>query len=64
MMMTIFYFLVGILSFYVIFTLFLTYLVQQIPRHPVKDPPDWGRIIDTKIPTVEDKFIEVWRVEP
>ena len=64
MMVTIFYFLVGVLLFYLIFTLFLTYLVQQIPRHPVKDPPDWGRIIDKKIPTVEDKFIEVWRIEP
>jgi pimeloyl-ACP methyl ester carboxylesterase len=62
--MTIFYILGGILLFYLIFTLFLTYLVQQIPRHPVVDRPDWGRIIDTKIPTVEHKFIEVWRIEP
>ncbi|MCP4629792.1 MAG: hypothetical protein GY850_40735 [bacterium] len=63
-MMTIFYILGGILLFYLIFTLFLTCLVQQIPRHPVNDQPDWGRIVNTKIPTVEDKFLEVWRIEP
>ncbi len=62
--MTIVYILGGILLFYLIFTLFLTYLVQQIPRHPVKDRPDWGRIIDTRIPTVEGRFLEVWRIEP
>ncbi len=62
--MTILYILGGILLFYLIFTLFLTYLVQQIPRHPVNDQPDWGRIIDTKIPTVEGRFLEVWRIEP
>lgn len=62
--MTILYILGSILLFYLLFTLFLTYLVQQIPRHPVKDKPDWGRITDTKIPTVEGKFIEVWRIEP
>ena len=62
--MTILYILGGILLFYLIFTLFLTYLVQQIPRHPVNEQPDWGRIIDTKIPTVEGRFLEVWRIEP
>ena len=63
-MMTIFFILGQILLLYLVLTLFLTYLVQQIPRHPVIDKPDWGRIIDTNIPTVEDKFIEVWRIEP
>ncbi len=62
--MTILYILGGILLFYLIFTLFLTYLVQQIPRHAVTDQPDWGRIIDTNIPTVEDRYLEVWRIEP
>jgi pimeloyl-ACP methyl ester carboxylesterase len=62
--MTIFYILSGIGLVYLLFTLFLTYLVQQIPRHPVNEKPDWGHIIDTQIPTVEDKFIEVWRIEP
>jgi len=54
----------GILLLYVIFTLFLTYLVQQIPRNPVQDTPDWGRTIDTKIPSIDDGFLEVWRIEP
>jgi pimeloyl-ACP methyl ester carboxylesterase len=62
--MTILYLLGAVLVIYLVFTLFLTYLVQQIPRNPVDDKPDWGRIIDAKIPTVEDKFIEVWRIEP
>ena len=62
--MTIVYILGGILLFYLLFTLFLTYLVQQIPRHPVVEQPDWGRIIDTRIPTVEGRFLEVWRIEP
>jgi hypothetical protein len=38
--MTIFYILGGIVLFYLIITLFLTYLVQQIPRQPVNDQPD------------------------
>jgi pimeloyl-ACP methyl ester carboxylesterase len=63
-MMAILYILGGILLFYLIFTLFLTYLVQQIPRRAINDPPDWGRIIDTKIPTVEGGVLEVWRIEP
>ena len=63
-MITLLYILVGILLFYLIFTLFLTYLVQQIPRHPVKDQPDWGHVKDIKIPTVEGRFLEVWRIEP
>ena len=62
--MTILFILGSIVLFYLLFTLFLTYLVQQIPRHPVEDKPDWGRIVDTKIPTVEGKLIEVWRIEP
>jgi pimeloyl-ACP methyl ester carboxylesterase len=63
-MMTVLYILGGTLIFYLIFTLFLTYLVQQIPRNPVQDQPDWGRVIDTNIPTVEAKTLEVWRIEP
>lgn len=56
----------AILSLYLLITLFLTYIVQQIPRKPVNSPPDWGRTIDTKIPTGEGRgrFLEVWRIEP
>jgi pimeloyl-ACP methyl ester carboxylesterase len=60
----IFYIAGGFLLFYLLFTLFLTYLVQQIPRNPVEDKPDWGDITDAKIPTVAGAFLEVWRIEP
>jgi len=63
-MMTILYILTGAFLFYLLFSLYLTYLVQQIPRRPVEDRPDWGRIIDTRIPTVEGRSLEVWRIEP
>jgi pimeloyl-ACP methyl ester carboxylesterase len=59
-----FYIMGGSLLFYFAFTLFLTYLVQQIPRNPVKDKPDWGDVTDTKIRTVDGAFLEVWRIEP
>jgi pimeloyl-ACP methyl ester carboxylesterase len=62
--MIIVYVLGCILLFYLLFTLFLTYIVQQFPRHPVVDQPDWGHVTDTTIPTVEGKTLEVWRIEP
>ena len=63
-MVMIIYILGGFGIFYILLTLFLTYLVQQIPRHAVVDRPDWGQIVDTTIPTVGNKFLEVWRIEP
>ena len=62
--MTILIILSGVVLFYLLFTLFLTYLVQQIPRNPVTEQPDWGHVIDTKIPSIEGGFLEVWRIEP
>jgi pimeloyl-ACP methyl ester carboxylesterase len=49
---------------YFLISLVLTYIVHQFPRSPVDDVPDWGRVIDTKIPAQEGGFLEVWRVEP
>lgn len=63
-MSVILYSIGGVLLLYVLFTLFLTYLVQAIPRNPVPDTPDWGRTIDTKIPSIDGGFLEVWRIEP
>ena len=40
--MNLLYVLAGVGLIYVLATLFLTWLVQQIPRNPVKDPPRWG----------------------
>lgn len=54
----------GCLLLYLLFTLFLTYLVQQIPRNPVQDKPDWGKILDTKIPAGDGGFLELWKIEP
>jgi pimeloyl-ACP methyl ester carboxylesterase len=59
-----FYILGGIFIAYLLFTLVLTYLVQQLPRSPVHDKPDWGRIIDVKIPAIDGGFLEVWRIDP
>jgi len=64
MVQIILYSFAGILLLYLLLTLFLTYLVQQIPRHPVQDTPDWGRTVDTKIPSIDGGFLEVWRIEP
>jgi len=53
-----------LVMFYLVLTLVAAYLVQKFPRTPVQDPPDWGRIIDTKIPAVDGGFLEVWRIDP
>jgi pimeloyl-ACP methyl ester carboxylesterase len=59
-----FYSIFGGIAAYLLLTLYLTYLVHQIPREPVEDPPDWGRVTDTRIATVNGGSLEVWRVEP
>ncbi|MGD9041421.1 MAG: alpha/beta fold hydrolase, partial [Desulfobacteraceae bacterium] len=33
-------------------------------RQPVQDAPDWGLVIDTRIPTADGGSLEVWRVDP
>ncbi|MFC1828817.1 alpha/beta hydrolase [Thermodesulfobacteriota bacterium] len=53
-----------ILLFYLLTTFWLVYVVHQIPRRPVWDKPDWGKITDTKIPAVDGGFLEVWRIDP
>ncbi len=63
-MLTILYLFLGLILFYLLLTLFLTYLVQQIPRNPVEDPPDWGTVVDTTIPALDGRSLEVWRIEP
>lgn len=49
---------------YVLLTLVLAYLVQQHPRRPVVDSPDWGRCQDTILRAVDGGDLEVWRIEP
>ena len=57
------YLIIGAVFAYLLLTLFFTYLVHQIPRDPVKDIPDWGHVIDIRIPTAGGGSLEVWRVE-
>ena len=64
MLPVILYSVCGLFLFYLLLTLYLTYLVQQLPRKPVQDIPDWGRTTDTKIPSIDGGFLEVWRIEP
>ncbi len=54
----------GVLLAYALLTLVFTYLVHQVPRRPVEDKPDWGRVLDTRIPAAEGGSLEVWRIEP
>lgn len=60
----IFYFLGGLIGLYLLLSLIFTYLVQELPRKPVTDLPDWGRINDIQIPAIDGGVLEVWRIEP
>lgn len=57
-------FIIILCAGYFVLTLYLTYLVHRIPRKPIEDKPDWGSLLDTRIPSADDGFLEVWRVEP
>ena len=58
------YVILAIGAVYLVLTLFLTYVVLQVPRNPVQDTPNWGRVTDTRIPTADGGQLEVWRIEP
>ena len=62
-MMTLFWIVACGAALYLILTLYLSLLVQQIPRRPVKDTPDWGEIEDIFISAVDGGKLEVWRIE-
>jgi uncharacterized protein len=55
---------IGIIAFYFLLTLLLSFAVQWFPRNPIRDEPDWGRVTDTKISAVDGGLLEVWRIEP
>jgi len=61
---TLIYAIGGLIVAYLLLSLVLTYLVQEHPRQPFRDPPDWGRVSDATIATAEGGRLEVWRVEP
>ncbi|MCD6296108.1 MAG: alpha/beta hydrolase [Deltaproteobacteria bacterium] len=58
------YLILGGIAAYLLLSLYLTYLVHQIPREPVKEPPDWGHVTDTRIAAADGGSLEVWRIEP
>ncbi|MBW1781000.1 MAG: alpha/beta fold hydrolase [Deltaproteobacteria bacterium] len=58
------YVIIAIVAVYLVLTLFLTYVVLQVPRQPVYDTPDWGQVLDTRIPALDGGELEVWRIEP
>lgn len=49
---------------YLLLTLYLSILLHQIPRRPVRDEPDWGDVQNIKIPAVDGGILETWMVEP
>lgn len=63
-MLTIIYVLIGVGLIYLLLCSLMVYVVQQVPRNPVKDPPNWGTVTDTRIPAVGGGSLEVWRIEP
>ena len=63
-MLTFLYIIGGFAVAYLVLSLVFTYLVQEYPRKPFHDRPDWGRITDATIATAENGRLEVWRVEP
>jgi pimeloyl-ACP methyl ester carboxylesterase len=58
------YGLAGVVGIYILLSLIFTYIVQQYPRNPVSDLPDWGNVFDTRIPAVDGGTLEVWRIDP
>ncbi len=62
--LTVLYVIVAVFFSYLALTLLMTYLAHKLPRNPVVDPPDWGRLSDTRIPASNGGFLEVWRIEP
>lgn len=64
MMVSLAYVLLWLLIVYILLSLVLTYLVQEYPRKPVNDQPDWGKVLDTRIPAIDGGLLEVWRIVP
>jgi len=62
--MALIYVTIVILIVYLFISLLLFYLVQNYPRNPVDDVPDWGTVTDTWVPAIDGGQLEVWRVEP
>ena len=55
---------VGLTTLYLAICAVLVVVVQQLPRRPVTETPDWGRVTDTTIRAVDGKRLELWYVNP
>ncbi len=64
MLLNIILVMLGLLLVYGWVSFFLSIVVQELPRRPVADAPDWGRVTDVRVPTVGNASLEVWRVDP
>jgi len=62
--MTIIIIIAVVIITYLLLSLLMFYLVQNYPRNPVDDVPDWGTTTDSWIPAIDGGRLEVWRVEP
>lgn len=62
--MVLLYGFLAVLTAYLLLTLILTYVVHRVPRKPVKERPDWGKVEDVRVPADDGGFLEVWRIEP
>lgn len=62
--MTLLTVVLALVILYLMISLVLSYVVQQYPRHPVVDPPDWGVVEDLRLSAADGGFIEVWRISP
>lgn len=62
--MVILYVVLSLALVYVALSLAATWLVQNFPRNAVDDQPDWGTVLDARIPAVDGGTLEVWRIEP
>jgi len=49
---------------YLLVTLAAAVAAHRLPRNPVDDPPDWGRVQDFLLPARGGGFLEVWKVVP
>ncbi|MBL0713839.1 MAG: hypothetical protein JJV98_09065 [Desulfosarcina sp.] len=57
--MLIVYALAMLVGGYLLLTLILTYLVQQYPRRPVVDSPNWGKIEDVRVRAIDGSNLEI-----
>lgn len=55
---------VALLGGYALLTLVLTLVFHRLPRNPVSDEPDWGTVVDRRIPAKDGGSLELWRIDP